>query len=168
MRRLALACYASGTQVKLRSTHNFGMSDISTNDGLLLFVEVDPTITTDDRWDDFIVGSVTTGTCPDGTAATVVNLPSAAIVPSDIQLDAPVRNYELMTMSIYTSGGRSWLGMSANGSTLQPVLGPSVGGRQYLRLSQCLGRSDDHTLIGARDRSDTARRDGQCHLQVGL
>jgi prepilin-type N-terminal cleavage/methylation domain-containing protein len=124
MRRTALACDGtSGTQVVLRNSNNFGLSNIQAGEQLLVFVEGDPATTGDDAWQSFTITGTATGTCADGTAATLVNV-SGTVPTGDLLYDAPVRTAEQMTISIYSADGRWWLGASSNGATMQPVLGP--------------------------------------------
>ena len=127
MRRLGFICDApSGYQMVVRNTDSYGLTLLSApHDSLVIYLEGDPATTTDDIWDVFATVSTASGTCPDGAAATVVNLPGSKAVPtSDLRYDAPVRTFEDMTLSIYSADGRWWLGASSNGATMQPVLGP--------------------------------------------
>jgi prepilin-type N-terminal cleavage/methylation domain-containing protein len=122
MRRLGLACAASGTTVKVRNTNSFGISNYAVGDSLLLFVESVDSSTTDDIWVIRGVKGVANGTCPDGTAATQLTVDATA--PAGLQFDAPVRTFEDMTLKIYQTDGRWWLGARSNSNAIQPVLGP--------------------------------------------
>jgi prepilin-type N-terminal cleavage/methylation domain-containing protein len=122
MRRLGLACAASGTTVKVRNTNSFGLSNYAVGDGLLLFVENVDSTTTDDSWVILGVKGVANGTCPDGNAATQLTVDATA--PAGVQLDAPVRTFEDMTLKVYQADGRWWLGARSNSAAIQPVLGP--------------------------------------------
>lgn len=116
--------------VRLRSSLYFGYRTLAaTRDSLLIFMDADPNITTDDRWGSFAVtGTPTVGTCPDGRPALVV----PAIVHADsvafMQIEAPVRSFEVMQLALFQQDAKYWLGarsVSADpASTLQPVLGP--------------------------------------------
>lgn len=122
MRRLGLACDASGTLVKIRSTNSFGLSGYAAGDSLLLFVESVDSTTSDDIWVIRGVKGVANGTCPDGNAA--VQLTVDATAPVGLQFDAPVRTFEDMTLRVYEADGRWWLGARSNSGAIQPVLGP--------------------------------------------
>jgi prepilin-type N-terminal cleavage/methylation domain-containing protein len=124
MRRLALACGSTANSVTVRNANNFGLTaNFTSGDNLLVFLDGDKTTAGDDAWGSFVVGGVANGTCPDGNAAKVLTV-TPAVPTASIQLDTPVRTYELMTLQIYQSGGRWWLGLASNGGAVQPVLGP--------------------------------------------
>ena len=116
--------------VRLRRSLYFGYRTLAaTRDSLLIFMDGDPNVTTDDRWSAFAVtGTPTVGTCPDGQAAVVV----PAIVHADslarMQIEAPVRSFEIMQLALFQQDSKYWLGarsVSADpASALQPVLGP--------------------------------------------
>ena len=123
MRRLAIACTGALNVLAVRRTNSFGLTAFSaTSDSLFLYVENDPTLTTDDTWSTFAITGVATGTCPDGSVATLLKLD--ANLPAGVVFDAPLRTYQVMTLKVYESGGRKWLGVDVDGSGVQPVLGP--------------------------------------------
>ena len=121
MRRLAIACIGAGNVLTVRRTNSFGLTGFSVGTGLFLYVENDPTLTSDDIWATFAITNVSTGACPDGSAATLLKLD--ANLPAGVVYDAPLRTYQDMTLKVYDSGGRKWLGLN-DGTGLQPVLGP--------------------------------------------
>ena len=123
MRRLAIACIGAGNVLTVRRTNSFGLTGFSAvSDSLFLYVENDPTLTSDDTWNKFAITNVSTGACPDGSAATLLKLD--ANLPAGVVYDTPVRTYQVMTLKVYESGGRKWLGVNVNNTGLQPVLGP--------------------------------------------
>ena len=82
-------------------------------------------MTTDDTWRAFTYNNPTNTTCPDGAAATRVSILGGLTINTDsIQLDAPVRTFEKVTVKVYEADGKWWLGMSTDDGAVQPVLGP--------------------------------------------
>jgi prepilin-type N-terminal cleavage/methylation domain-containing protein len=116
--------------VRLRRSLYFGYRTLAASrDSLLIFMDDNADLTTDDRWSAFAVtGTPTTGTCPDGQPAIVVPTTIHADSLARMQLDAPVRSFEVMQLALFQQNTRYWLGarsVSADPtSTLQPVLGP--------------------------------------------
>ncbi|HET7602486.1 MAG TPA: type II secretion system protein [Gemmatimonadales bacterium] len=125
MRRLGLVCAATEdvNQITVRNTNSFGLSGFAVGDSVLLYVENDDESTADDIW---FVSAITanpaSGTCPDAKPGTVLTLQDN--VPAGVMLDAPMRTFELMTLRVYQSDGRWWLGAHKNEDAIQPVLGP--------------------------------------------
>lgn len=135
MRATGIACQVTSTQIRLRNTLTFKYRDIQpARDGMYLFLENDPAKASDDEWRELAITASTGSTCPDGAAATaltvVVAATSGAISAADlakVDLEAPVRTFEVMEFRLYESEGRFWLGgqsISTAGSTVEPVLGP--------------------------------------------
>ena len=133
LRASGVACQVtagSPGSVRLRRSVYFGYRTLAAaRDSLLIFMDADPTLTTDDRWSAFAVtGTPTTGTCPDGQAALVVPATVHADSVSKMQIEAPVRSFEVMQLALFQQDAKYWLGarsVSADpASTLQPVLGP--------------------------------------------
>jgi prepilin-type N-terminal cleavage/methylation domain-containing protein len=133
LRASGVACQVTAGapgSVRLRSSVYFGYRTLAaTRDSLLIFMDNDPNLTTDDRWSAFAVtGTPTNGTCPDGQAALVVPVTVHADSVSKMQIEAPVRSFEVMQLALFQQGTSYWLGarsVSADpASTLQPVLGP--------------------------------------------
>ena len=128
MRTAGFACEVSGTNVRILA-RSFGYrAPQAGRDSLLLFVEGDSAIATDDRWIAAPIMAVRSGaTCAGRPAVDLATaLDSTAVPLSDIQFDAPARTYEVMQVKLYSSGGRHWLGARSvsAGETIQPVLGP--------------------------------------------
>lgn len=126
MRNFGLACNVSSSTITVRNSSMFGVSGLGSYSKILLYQEQEDTMTTDDNWRAFTyTAAPTSSTCPDGTAATKVTLAGGATINTDsIQLDAPVRTYEKVTLKVYQSDGKWWLGMSTDDQPIQPVLGP--------------------------------------------
>ncbi len=128
MRTAAFACAVSGPNVRILAG-SFGYRwPQAGRDSLLLFVEGDSTIATDDRWVAAPILAVSAGAACGGRPAvdlsTTIDL--TAVPLTSVQLDAPVRTFEVMQLKLYLSGGRYWLGARSvsAGETIQPVLGP--------------------------------------------
>jgi prepilin-type N-terminal cleavage/methylation domain-containing protein len=125
MRNFGLACNVSSNTITVRNSSMFGVSGLASYTKILLYQEQEDTMTTDDTWRAFTYNNPTNTTCPDGAAATRLSLLGGATVNTDsIQLDAPVRTYEKVTVKVYQSDGQWWLGMSTDDNAIQPVLGP--------------------------------------------
>lgn len=128
MRTTAFACEVSATNVRIL-TGWFGYRwPQAGRDSLLLFVEGDSTIASDDHWVAAPIMAVSAGTaCGSRPAVDLTTAIDLTAVPlTSIQLDAPVRTFEVMQLKLYSSGGRHWLGARSvsAGETIQPVLGP--------------------------------------------
>jgi prepilin-type N-terminal cleavage/methylation domain-containing protein len=142
--------------VRLRRSLYFGYRTLAaTRDSLLIFMDANPNLTTDDRWGSFAVtGAPTAGTCPDGQPALVV----PAIVHADsvafMQIEAPVRSFEVMQLALFQQDSKYWLGarsVSADPTgVLQPVLGPLRS--DGLQLSY-LAANGSATTVPAQVRS---------------
>jgi len=144
MRNLALACWVTSTTVRIRTTPQFGARPIiAVQDSMLVFVEGDPSTSTDDRWASLRISSVTPGsTCPSdgapaitlGTSVNTVTYPVASFL-----VDAPVRTFEIMELAPVLAGGHNWLGAHSltkpGGEPLTPVAGPiTIAGLSFIYL----------------------------------
>ncbi len=147
MRRLGIACSVTASTVTIRSTNSFGLAGITEgHDSLLLFIEKDPKRTDDDSWTAYGITTKATALCPDTKPGTLLTVTKDALnqgipMAGEVLLDAPIRTFEDMTLKVYESGGRKWLGMASNNAAVQPVLGP-------------LANSD--STFGFRDAAGTA------------
>jgi prepilin-type N-terminal cleavage/methylation domain-containing protein len=120
---------------------------LTTTDSLMLYVENDPSTSTDDLW--LTVGLTTAPVaqnCPDGTAGIrfrigwpvglVPGIASVLDPVNNMPLGGPVRAFEVMQMRSYVSGGKAWLGMRSRPSVpanpIEPVLGPLANSAQGL------------------------------------
>ena len=128
MRSTGVACAVSTTQVKLRSSlSSYYRQPAAGRDSLMIYMEGDPAITSDDRWGAFrVTGSPAAGTCPDGAAASVIPATVSVDSIAKMALETPVRSFEIMQLALMTSGGQNFLGARSvsAGETLSPVLGP--------------------------------------------
>jgi prepilin-type N-terminal cleavage/methylation domain-containing protein len=135
MRSAGVACAVTPTQVTLRNSLLFGYRPVeSVRDGVFLFLDDDIARATDDTWIRLLVTGVTASACPDGAPATLLTVLDAttgvqmdAAVVAKVELQAPVRAYEVMEFRLYEADGRFWLGgqsISTVGSQVEPVLGP--------------------------------------------
>ena len=129
MRSTAVACALTAGSVSLRRELAYGYRAIAAGrDSLLLFVERDPSSASDDSWEVLpVTGPAGTGLCPDGGPATAIPTSVPIATLDAVELDAPVRTFELMQVRLYQSGGQDWLGsrsVSGGESQVQPVLGP--------------------------------------------
>ena len=95
-----------------------------------VFYDNNSDLSTDDSWLPITITGVTASTCGGVAAYSLTIFPTVAQLPS-IPLLTPVRLFEVMELSLYASGGQSWLGaQSISGGDLapQPLLGPLAGG----------------------------------------
>jgi prepilin-type N-terminal cleavage/methylation domain-containing protein len=126
MRSLALACRVTSGSVRVRTTPIYGARPITAGrDSMLLFVEHDSTTASDDEWVALPITGVSSSTCLDGSPA--LRLASAGIPSAgEVQLDAPVRTYEIMEVAPVIAGVHNWLGARSvtAGEELTPVAGP--------------------------------------------
>lgn len=137
MRAAGVACAANATQVVLSNALLYKFRDIDGGrDSLLIYVESDEALASDDRWVAVGIAGIGNTTCPDGSAGTLLTISNAGAgyatytdTLAQIEIMAPVRTYERMELGLYTADGRDWLGarsISAAEPALQPVLGPLV------------------------------------------
>jgi prepilin-type N-terminal cleavage/methylation domain-containing protein len=179
MRATGLACQVSATEVRIRQTPFFSTRTIAANqDSLLLYVEGDPNIATDDTWLPLRITGVSASTCGAAAATALATSINTATTPlTRIVLDAPVRTFEVMELGILNSGGQNWLGARSvsAGQALQPALGPiTATGLQFdyydaagaVTANRAAVRSIQITIRGQTDR--TVRAAGQSPLQVAL
>jgi prepilin-type N-terminal cleavage/methylation domain-containing protein len=165
MRGTSVACAVSTTQVTLRNGLTFGYrAPIAGRDSLLLFIDNDTESATDDGWKATALAAPAATTCPDGSAATAYTVAIPADTVAMVSLDAVVRTFEVMQLTLYQANGRNWLGarsVSANELAVQPVLGPlTATGVQFRYLTadgvttttnRSLVRSIDVRIVGETD-----------------
>jgi len=179
MRATGLACQVTATEVRIRQTPFFSTRSIAAGqDSLLLYVEHDPNVATDDTWLPLRITGVSASTCgaaPATALATSIN--TVATPLTWIVVDAPIRTFEVMELGILNSGGQNWLGVRSvsAGQTLQPALGPiTATGLQFdyydaagaVTANRTAVRSIQITVRGQTDR--TVRAAGQSPLAVAL
>lgn len=133
LRGLGETCGATPTQVKIRQSSYTGVRDPSTTtEQLLLYVDNDSTLTTDDVWVQLPVTGVAAGTCTTGAATPswdlAVAVPyTASQIASLIPVPGPIRTVERMEIGKVTNSGNDWLGIrsvTAGEAGLIPVIGP--------------------------------------------
>lgn len=129
MRGLGFICEVNNGYVRIpRATWRGYRDPVAGRDRLLIFVDNDVDLMTDDGWIERTVTSLAGGNCPDGSASIRLNI--TANIPSDtlamLVAGSPVRTFERMEIAQTTAGGETWLGARSvsAGETLQPVLGP--------------------------------------------
>jgi hypothetical protein len=74
------------------------------------------------------------GPCPDGSAGLVLPVIADSAALAGVGPGSPVRVFEQVEFSIYSSSGASWVGLRSLGSggTVQPLAGPfSLGGLRF-------------------------------------
>jgi len=177
MRSLALACQASRDTVWVRASPLFGARPIIANrDSMMLFVEGNPSTSSDDRWTRIRITSVDLASNCSGTPAIALatRIDTIANPLSAIVLDAPVRTYEIMQLGPVLAGGHNWLGARSvsAGESLTPVAGPiTLAGLTFTYLDS-LGnttatRSQVRSIrITLRGQSDWSVRPGVSDLPV--
>ena len=143
VRSLGVICWAGTDQIKVDTTTASGLysqlrNPVASQDSLMLFVENDPTITTDDRWVSRGITSIAGTTCPNGDQGLLFNTPLSVTAPpasaadplvyTQLTTGSPVRTFEVMEYSLYEdASGQYYLGArsaSDVSATRQPVLGP--------------------------------------------
>lgn len=133
MRATGFVCATATDHVRVLRTDWLGFRDpIAGRDGVLLFVEHDPGIASDDGWLERDISAVATATCTvAGSSLPAWRLDFATALPPDtaamLTLGSPLRTFERMQIGQISAGGESWLGarsVSAGETGLQPVLGP--------------------------------------------
>jgi prepilin-type N-terminal cleavage/methylation domain-containing protein len=130
MRSSGMACAVTATQVTIRNTANtfFATRAIApVQDAMVLFVDRDSTIASDDSWLVLPITAVAATTCGGGAAIALTTVINTATTPlAAILLDAPVRTFEIMELGVTAVGGQNWLGVRSvsAGQAMQPALGP--------------------------------------------
>jgi prepilin-type N-terminal cleavage/methylation domain-containing protein len=183
MRSSGMACAVSATQVTIRnattsptffSTRNI----VAGQDALLLFVDSDSTISSDDSWLNLPITGVSTTTCgPDPAIALATTINTATTPLANIVLDAPVRTYEVMELGVTAVSGQNWLGVRSvsAGLPMEAALGPitanglnleyyTTAGGNTTTSNPALVQSIRITIRGITDR--TVRAAGQSPLAV--
>ena len=179
MRSSGMACAVTLTQVTIRNTANTFFSTrniVAGQDALLLYVEADSTISTDDTWAILPILNVGTSTCGGAAAITLTTAVPAGTL-ANIKLDAPVRTFEIMELGVTAVGGQNWLGVRSvsGGTAMQPALGPiaangldleyyTTAGGNTVTTNPALVQSIRINIRGVTDR--TVRAAGQDPLAL--
>lgn len=177
MRTLSAACLVSATEVRIRVDLTFGTRPIQAGrDAMYLFVENDPTISSDNEWITLPINTVTNGSsCGPDPAIALGTIDITTLTPlSDIELDAPVRTFEVMEMLMFTQAGENWLGLHSvsAGDAPEPVVGPLAPGGMTLTYLDAAGNSTLLPLqvrtiqLTLRGISDRVVHTGQTTSQV--
>ena len=129
MRGIGYICQASTTgEIRvLASTWSGLRNPVAVRDAGYVFYDLNEDLSTDDTWLPVTITGVNTASTCGGVAAYSLTIaPTVAQLPG-IPVLTPVRIYEVMELSLYSSGGQMWLGaQSISGGELapQPLLGP--------------------------------------------
>ncbi len=140
MRATGMTCEVTPSSVKMKlgSTYSAARAPMILRDSLLIFADRDTLLTSDDQWVQAgVTATPATATCPDGSAALTLTVPSLTV--ADYHVPGPIRFFELMQLAIVTTGGRQYLGARSisAGNALQPVAGPiTSGGLQFVFRDQ--------------------------------
>ncbi len=127
MRGIGFVCQATVKEIRLyRQTWSAYRDPAPGRDAAYVFVENQTSLASDDAWEQgTISGTSLANKCPSGVdAVTLTFVPDLLNVPVS---GTPVRTFEVMELSLYANGGKSWLGaQSISGGELapQPLLGP--------------------------------------------
>ncbi len=128
LRATGFACDIQNDYVRVRRTRFSALRPPVPGDNLLIFVEGDPTIATDDQWIEVPINAVNLSSSCGGSAAIHfgVNLVPTGIPLTSFVLDAPVRVSEVMELGTTTAGGKTFLGARSvsAGQAMQEVAGP--------------------------------------------
>lgn len=155
MRGTGFACDIATDYVRVRRSSFNGLRMPHAGDLMLLYVEGDPTISTDDQW---IILPITvvdpTSNCGGGPGAIRLgaNLDTTVTPLSSFVLDAPVRIFEVMQLGTMTSNGKSFLGARSvsMGQPMEPVAGPLTANGLVFSYLDSLGNV---TSVASRVRN---------------
>ena len=134
MRGIGYVCAApaAGLVKILKSTWSGLRDPQAVRDAGYVFLEgPDPDVSTDDSWQPVVITVVGTSTCAAANDAWALTISPTVGALVGVPVGTPVRLYEVMELSLYANGGKSWLGArSVSGLEVapQPVLGPLVPG----------------------------------------
>lgn len=170
MRSLGLACQVTTTQVRvLRDPLYRYRAFVPGQDSLLLFVERNPNISSDDTWLPLRITSISSGsTCGPSAAISlhVDEIDTLTTPLSAIVLQAPVRTFEVMELRPVTVGTQNWLGarsVSGGEATLLPVAGPVTATGVRFTYLNALGTA---TAVAGQIRSIQIRLTGESDRAV--
>ena len=120
---------AAGEIRILKSSYSGLRDPVAVRDGGYVFYDNNTDLSTDDTWLPVTITAVDlASTCGGNVAYKLTIAPPVGVLPS-IAVNTPVRLYEVMELSLYPNGGKSWLGaQSISGLEVspQPLLGPLV------------------------------------------
>lgn len=135
MRGIGFVCQTpTAGEIRIRQGTWSGMrAPVAGRDGGYVFMEgADPDVSTDDSWQPVTITGVSSSstTCGAEAGYAFTISPQVAALTA-VTVGTPVRLYEVMQLSLYANGGKSWLGamsVSAGETAPQPVLGPLADG----------------------------------------
>lgn len=167
MRGLGFVCDVDANFIRVQdSTFSGYRVPIPNWDRVMLFVENDPDIATDDGWLERTITGVTAENCSAGGLGIRLDfgtsLPTSPDTLSMITVGSPLRTFELMEIGELVQGGETWLGgrSISGGQTFQPVLGPLAPNGVQFGFRTALGATTTNpltvrvvtlTLIGITD-----------------
>jgi len=132
MRGIGFLCQVPTTTGEIRilkSTWSGLRDPVAVRDsGFVFYDGANPDVSTDDIWLGLRITNITNSTCGTEAAFSLTINPAVAELTS-LPVRTPVRLFEDMELSLYPSGGQSWLGarsMSGGELVPQPLLGPLV------------------------------------------
>jgi len=132
MRGIGFICQVPTTTGEIRilkSTWSGLRDPVGVRDaGFVFYDGANPDVSSDDVWLQVSITNVTNSTCGTEPAFSLTISP-AVLELTSLPVRTPVRVFEVMELSLYPSGGQSWLGaQSISGGELapQPLLGPLV------------------------------------------
>lgn len=135
MRGLGFICdKAAGYVTVSNATLGGYRTPIATRDSLMIFVDNDVSLATDDGWTRRNLTAVAAANCADGSAGTRLSfttvIPTSPDTLAMIILGSPVRTFEFMQIASMTVSGETWLGAASlsAGESLQAILGPLAAG----------------------------------------
>jgi prepilin-type N-terminal cleavage/methylation domain-containing protein len=151
MRSSGLACQVLATEVRVLNTPTTFFSTrsiVAGQDSMVLYVEGDPNLSSDDSWLVLPILGVSNSTCG-GTAALALTTINITALLTTIVLDAPVRTFEVMELAVLNSGGQNWLGVRSvsAGQVLQPALGPITANGLTLEYYNAAGVATTNTAL---------------------
>jgi prepilin-type N-terminal cleavage/methylation domain-containing protein len=118
---------ASSSRIQLGQPSFSGHRDPQPGrDSASVFVEGNPASPGDDAWISVAITAVGAGSCPGGSGPAINLAISPAAVLEGAPPGTPVRIHEMVELRLYSSEGRSWLGMRSVSSneSIQPLSGP--------------------------------------------
>lgn len=169
MRGTGVACSITASEVRILTSTWYGYRvPVAARDTLLLFMEGDPNVGSDDQWVPLRISSVNmASTCGAraaialGTTINTGTYPLASFLPTGVT-EAPARTFETMQLRLTTSGGQNFIGARSvsNGDALTPAVGPLAAGGLRMAYYDSTGaattnagrvRTVDVTIIGLSD-----------------
>jgi hypothetical protein len=134
-----------------------------TTDSLMLYVESESNTNKDDAWLHLGITGTAAQACPNGDAGLAFSVAppedlallvlQSILTNNKVVLEGPVRLTEVMRMSYWQDGGKSWLGMESRsaGTPIQPVVGPLADSTATVRglTFDYLDADDDPTAVRA-------------------